>query len=136
MNELNAGLKERVKEKQGYKCGLCGRQGYDVHHIVRRSQGGMDIELNLIYVCRECHAKIHAKKNLEKMLKRQLKNKLEKLFIYSKHYSIKEISQIAHIEEDEIEKAMQKSILKWQFIDGIPKASGEAIIRWLMGGKL
>lgn len=133
---MNAGLKERVKEKQNYKCGLCGRQGYDVHHIVRRSQGGMDIELNLIYVCRECHSKIHARKNIEKMLRRQLKNKLEKLILINKHYEIEEISQILKIEKEKIEKAMQKAILKWQFIEGVPKASGEDIIRWLMGGKL
>ncbi|MBZ4662790.1 MAG: hypothetical protein JG776_472 [Caloramator sp.] len=136
MGLLNAGLKERVKEKQGYRCGLCGRQGYDLHHIVRRSQGGMDIELNLIYVCRECHTQIHAKKNIEKMLKRQLKNKLEKLILRNKHYNIEEISQICGIEIEKIEKAMQKAILKWEFVDGVTKAKGEEIIRWLMGGKL
>lgn len=133
---MNAGLKQRVKEKQNWRCYLCGKQGFDLHHIVRQSQGGLDIELNLIYVCRECHMQIHAKKKLEKMLKRQLKNKLEKLFIYSKHYSIKEISQIAHIEEDEIEKAMRKGILDWHIIDGIPKVAGEDIMRWLLGGKM
>jgi hypothetical protein len=36
----------------------------------------------------------------------------------------------------DVEKAMRKGVLKWEFIDGIQKAKGLEVIRFLLGGKL
>ncbi len=44
-------------------CQLCGlsksSMDYAVHHIKYRSQGGHDIEDNLICLCIDCHGKAH-----------------------------------------------------------------------------
>lgn len=50
-----------VLERDGWKCRRCGyRQNLHVHHIVFRSQMGVDESWNLVTVCSECHDKIHA----------------------------------------------------------------------------
>ncbi len=45
----------------GWTCQGCGRRGIqlDVHHIIPRQQGGLDMLHNLISLCRRCHARIH-----------------------------------------------------------------------------
>jgi 5-methylcytosine-specific restriction endonuclease McrA len=41
-------------------CQLCGKWGVtQVHHIVYRSQGGGDVDDNLISLCVDCHNKSH-----------------------------------------------------------------------------
>ena len=37
----------------------CGRVAVDLHHKVKRSQGGTDAPDNLQPICRGCHDKIH-----------------------------------------------------------------------------
>lgn len=38
----------------------CNGRGDAAHHILRRSQGGEDIESNLLWVCNSvCHSQIH-----------------------------------------------------------------------------
>lgn len=36
-------------------CIICGAPGAPVCHCVRRSQGGMGIEQNIVCMCNECH---------------------------------------------------------------------------------
>lgn len=36
-------------------CIICGSPGAPVCHCVRRSQGGMGIEQNIVSMCNECH---------------------------------------------------------------------------------
>jgi 5-methylcytosine-specific restriction endonuclease McrA len=50
-----------IMERDGHKCRMCGTsQGLaDVHHIIKRSQGGSDDADNLILLCRDCHNKFH-----------------------------------------------------------------------------
>ena len=33
-----------------YKCEICGEKA-DIHHIVYRSEGGFDVEINYLYLC-------------------------------------------------------------------------------------
>lgn len=40
-------------------CEECGSVAVDIHHIVKRSQGGSDEPENLIALCRKCHSKKH-----------------------------------------------------------------------------
>lgn len=40
-------------------CEVCGCTCNDVHHIVKRAQGGTDHADNLIGLCRRCHNKAH-----------------------------------------------------------------------------
>ena len=48
-----------VRERDGGKCRICGREGHEVHHVVMRSRGGKDEPSNLVLVCRSCHADAH-----------------------------------------------------------------------------
>lgn len=52
-----------VMERDGHKCRMCGRsEGLaDVHHIIKRSQGGDDSADNLMTLCRSCHNKEHGR---------------------------------------------------------------------------
>lgn len=56
-----------VMERDGHKCRICGtRRGFaDVHHIVKRSQGGTDDMDNLMLLCRACHNKQHGQVRLK-----------------------------------------------------------------------
>ncbi len=63
-------LRRDVRARDGHQCQCCHipvfvnatnpLQRAQVHHIQYRSQGGPDVQKNLITVCGECHAKIHA----------------------------------------------------------------------------
>jgi 5-methylcytosine-specific restriction endonuclease McrA len=58
---------EQVMERDGHQCRMCGRsEGLaDVHHIIKRSQGGTDDMDNLILLCRNCHNKQHPEKQVQ-----------------------------------------------------------------------
>lgn len=52
-------LCEQVRLRAEYRCELCTRTApIQVHHIRPRSQGGGDIELNLVALCHRCHEKM------------------------------------------------------------------------------
>ena len=42
-------------------CEECGAVAVDLHHIIKRSQGGSDKVENLVALCRDCHNKHHQK---------------------------------------------------------------------------
>ena len=48
---------EFVKARAGWRCQACGlRTRLDVHHVVKRAQGGSDFDPdNLVALCRACH---------------------------------------------------------------------------------
>lgn len=49
-----------VYARDGYVCALCDSTKYlQVHHCVKRSQGGTDSLQNLICLCADCHALAH-----------------------------------------------------------------------------
>jgi len=53
-------LYERVLERDGYCCSDCASfVNLEVHHIIFKSAGGSDTDLNLVTLCRSCHAKRH-----------------------------------------------------------------------------
>lgn len=42
--------------RQRHRCAVCRRlRALDVHHVVKRSQGGRDEADNLVGLCRACH---------------------------------------------------------------------------------
>jgi 5-methylcytosine-specific restriction endonuclease McrA len=51
-------IRDVVLARGGWRCQACGRGGrLDVHHVVKRSQGGSDWDLDaLVALCRRCHA--------------------------------------------------------------------------------
>jgi hypothetical protein len=50
-----------VCERAKYKCEypFCSRRNIEVHHKIKRSQGGEDTEENLIVLCNEHHVNVH-----------------------------------------------------------------------------
>ena len=52
-----AAIRERVLSRASWRCQACGvRRRLDVHHVIKRSQGGSDFDLNyLVALCRWCH---------------------------------------------------------------------------------
>ena len=49
-------LWRRVLERDGWRCQGCGSpRNLEVHHIVKRSQLGNDVDANLITLCASCH---------------------------------------------------------------------------------
>ena len=49
-------VKEIVFARDDGKCVICKREcGVPCAHVIRRSQGGMGIEQNIVTLCHECH---------------------------------------------------------------------------------
>ncbi len=55
--EAWAAIRRRVLARAGGRCQACAaRRRLDVHHVVKRSQGGSDFDLDrLVALCRPCH---------------------------------------------------------------------------------
>ncbi len=49
---------------RSHECALCGMANVSLHHILRRSQGGDDVEANLVFLCGSgttgCHGLVEA----------------------------------------------------------------------------
>jgi 5-methylcytosine-specific restriction endonuclease McrA len=41
-------------------CRVCSGKATDAHHILLRSQGGDDVEENIMPLCHDCHMSYHA----------------------------------------------------------------------------
>jgi 5-methylcytosine-specific restriction endonuclease McrA len=53
-------LKNRVLDRDGWKCQRCGSSiNLQVHHLVRRGRLGSDAVDNLITLCAGCHRRLH-----------------------------------------------------------------------------
>lgn len=50
-------VKQRVYERDGGRCVICGKHGIPNAHYIRRSQGGLGIEQNIVTLCPDCHFK-------------------------------------------------------------------------------
>src|SRR5262249_18494321 len=50
-------IQSQVRSRAGWRCQACGRRGrLDVHHVIKRSHGGSDFDLDrLVALCRRCH---------------------------------------------------------------------------------
>lgn len=48
-------VKEKVYERDGGRCVVCKKQGIPNAHYIRRSQGGLGIEQNVVTLCTTCH---------------------------------------------------------------------------------
>ena len=48
-------VKLKVYERDDGKCIICGRPGIPNAHYIRRSQGGLGIEQNIVTLCLVCH---------------------------------------------------------------------------------
>lgn len=91
-----------------FRCEVCGRLA-DKHHIVHRSDGGVDFPLNIIYLCSEHHRGKdgpHKNKSIDLQYKLQLKQKIE-LILAKDFYKTEKLVELL-----QINKGMMKRILK------------------------
>lgn len=56
-----ANVKAYVLHRDNYSCQHCGvtKTQLQVHHLIYRSNGGSDLENNLITLCKDCHTDVH-----------------------------------------------------------------------------
>lgn len=60
MAQLNNATRKKIYARDGYRCALCdSTQTIQIHHYIRRGQGGSNHEHNLITLCSTCHAQAH-----------------------------------------------------------------------------
>lgn len=62
---LDARLRDEVYERDGFRCGWCGRTNaiIDIHHIIYRRGAQEDRLDNLICLCRTHHDFVHGRAN-------------------------------------------------------------------------
>lgn len=57
---LTSAQRKAIYRREGWRCALCDSTKYlQIHHIIRRSQGGGNHPHNLIALCADCHALAH-----------------------------------------------------------------------------
>ena len=74
-------LKAYAKYRDGYKCRACGKgkkngKKLEVHHIIRKSDGGTDVPENVVTLCEDCH-KAHHKGERKLKFRRPPQHKAE-----------------------------------------------------------
>ena len=80
------------------------------HHIVFKSQGGLDFELNYKYLTPEQHRGLkgpHMCRETDLKYKRELQKKLEKTLV-NEFYTEKELIQILGLKPEQAYKAFKK----------------------------
>lgn len=88
-----------------YFCEICNKPA-DIHHIVHRSEGGFDIELNYMYLCEEHHRGKygpHHSFETDIFYKIKLQKKLYTL-LPKKFYTRKELCKILNTSSSKIKK--------------------------------
>lgn len=114
-----------------FYCEVCNEKA-DIHHIIHRSEGGFDIDINYKYLCPEHHRGKngpHHSMETDIKYKLELQNKLYSLLPKS-FYSLKELSVILNVSQSAL-KRITKNIRLYK--EGYKKND---IILTLMGGKL
>jgi len=113
-----------------YFCEICNEKA-DIHHIIHRSEGGFDIEINYKYLCPKHH---RGKNGPHRCLETDIKYKIElqnKLYnILSKeYYTSKELGLILNIPLNTLKRITKNMKL---YKEGYKK---DDIIFTLMGNK-
>lgn len=88
-------VKRKVYARDGGRCIVCGAPGLPEAHYIRRSQGGLGIEENIVTMCRPCHREFDEGKNHE-AIRAWVEEYLERFYpdfdnydrIYHKHRKI------------------------------------------------
>ena len=110
----------------------CNQMGQR-HHVVFRSQGGLDIELNYKYLCPEHHNmggnSPHKNRLVDLAYKREVQNTLFSILGEEEH-TIEQIANLIGYNKQRLEKRFKT----------VPQKAGkyetEDVVRKLMGGKL
>ena len=91
-----------------YNCDICGDRA-DIHHIIYRSEGGFDIEINYVYLCPLHHRGKngpHQNAIVDLQYKILLQEKLYNV-LKKDYYFPKEISQILNIHNGALKRLIK-----------------------------
>lgn len=91
--DISRDTKRKVWERDGRCCILCGNPSARANaHYIRRSQGGLGIEQNVVTLCMKCHndfdngdKRYEYGKMIRDYLKLNYKNWTEEKLYYDKH---------------------------------------------------
>lgn len=57
---IDKASRRRVYRRDNYACAICDDSRHlQIHHVVHRSEGGSNSEMNLVTLCPKCHALAH-----------------------------------------------------------------------------
>lgn len=91
-----------------FRCEVCGKRA-DEHHIVHKSQGGMDFPLNIMYLCQEHHRGKngpHKNKTTDLKYKLQMQEKLGNL-LNREYYREQELSTLLQMNNGKVRKLLK-----------------------------
>jgi len=75
--EFNEDLKTKIRKRDKFRCAICKKNGYDVHHVDYNKKN--NVEENLITLCRSDHAKTNFNRDSwELYFKNYILNEYEK----------------------------------------------------------
>ncbi|MCR3760124.1 HNH endonuclease [Clostridium felsineum] len=114
---------------RGEKCVVCGKDG-ERHHIVYKSQGGLDFPLNYVYLCDEHHRGIngpHKNRKVDLYYKLQMQKQLCSI-LTNEYYKIKDLIKLLQINQRQA-KIMTRNFKLYK--EGYSKKD---IIKRIMGG--
>lgn len=76
---ISPSVKLNVYQRDRGRCIICGAPGLPEAHFIRRSQGGLGIEQNIVTLCRGCHREFdEGKKHAE--YKEKIRDYLEAFY--------------------------------------------------------
>lgn len=113
-----------------YRCEICGKSA-DIHHIVYKSEGGLDIELNYKYLCHNHHRGKdgpHRNNAVNLKYKVELQDKLQTI-LFKEHYTFVALLKVLNINTNSLKKLVKNIKL---FKEGY---KSEDIIFQIMGQK-
>ncbi|NFH80981.1 HNH endonuclease [Clostridium botulinum] len=114
-----------------YLCEICQKQA-DIHHIVHRSEGGLDIKLNYKYLCSYHHRGKPGPHHCEEtdiLYKLELQNNLFYL-LQNDYYKFKELMILLEVSKNQLKKIVKNLKV---YKEGYKKLD---IVVKIMGGKL
>lgn len=91
------------------KCEVCGREA-DIHHIIHRSEGGLDFSLNYKYLCSSHHRgknSPHSNSKIDIEYKLDLQDKLEKI-LWKEYYTIDELIILLDLNKSKAKKFIKQ----------------------------
>ena len=113
------------------KCIVCGKPG-DKHHVIHKSEGGLETPLNYIHLCPEHHRGFsgpHQDPEIDLAYKLNLQQDLESLFS-DRYYSAMEIRAKTQLSNSNMKKFMKTNRLHKEGYER------NDIIFFLMGGNI
>ncbi len=132
INKVPKAVMDIVKERSEGICEDCNRaRANDPHHIRLKSQGGLDIPINILYVCRTCHN--HDDIDFLNKAKNILRDRINQIFFFNT-YTLKDIAMLLEMDYFDVRRQADNYFLEDDYVSGkgnIP--TKESIQRWLTG---